>query len=47
MGGCCEHGNEYLESIKFNKISSPAGDLQVSQEGLYCMMELISYLGYK
>ena len=47
MVGSCEHGNEYLESIKFNKISSPAEDLQVSQEGLYCMMELISYLGYK
>jgi hypothetical protein len=41
MVGSCEHGNEYLESIKFNEISSPAEDLQVFQEGLYCMMELV------
>jgi len=47
MVGSCEHGNEYLESIKFNRISSSADDLQVSQEGLYRMMELISYLGHK
>jgi len=47
VGCSCEHGNEYLESIQFNKISSPAEDLQVSQVGLYCMMELISYFGYK
>jgi len=43
----CECGNEYLESIKFKRSSSPAEDLQVSQERLCCMMELISYLGYK
>ena len=47
MVGSCEHGNEHLGSIKFNRISSPAEDLQASQEGLYCMMELISYLGHK
>ena len=43
----CEHGNEYLESIKFNRIPLPAEDLQVCQEGPCCMMELISYLGNK
>lgn len=47
MVGCYEDGNEHLESIKFNRISSPAEDPQVSQEGLYCMVELISYLGHK
>ena len=44
MAGCCEHGNEPLESIIMRRLSSLAEDLSVSQEALFSLQLLTECL---
>jgi len=40
LGGCCEHGNEPLGSIKGGEFRKWLSDLLVSEEGL-CPMDSV------